>query len=300
MPDSIDEADMEFSGLAWYQDNLILLPQYPNRQQKDGLGQIYSIEKSTLLEYIADPDGRPVEFTSILFDDGGLSESLKSFEGFEAIVFNDDQVYLTIETRNGNPMMGYLVRGLVASDKITLDPESLVELPSQANFSNASDEAVTIFDGKIYTFFEDNGETQNPDPKAHVFTSEMAIDSMITFPQIEYRVTDATEVQPDGTFWVMNYFYPGDTHLAAASDPIADKFGKGPTHQASESVERILELTLTDGQIVLSDAAPIQFHLLADGESRNWEGLARLDDVGFIVVTDKFPETILGFVSALR
>jgi hypothetical protein len=34
------------------------------------------------------------------------------------------------------------------------------------------------------------------------------------------------------------------------------------------------------------------------GLGRNWEGLVRLDDRGFLLVTDLFPGTILGFVPA--
>jgi len=41
---------------------------------------------------------------------------------------------------------------------------------------------------------------------------------------------------------------------------------------------------------------PIQLKLINDDNSRNWEGIVRFGDEGFIIVTDKFPSTILGFV----
>ena len=40
---------------------------------------------------------------------------------------------------------------------------------------------------------------------------------------------------------------------------------------------------------------PIQIEL-DEKASRNWEGIVRLDDRGFLVATDKYPEMILGFI----
>ncbi len=48
--------------------------------------------------------------------------------------------------------------------------------------------------------------------------------------------------------------------------------------------------------ISLTDTAPLQLALESDGESRNWEGIVRLDDLDFIIITDKFPKTMLAFV----
>jgi hypothetical protein len=110
-------------------------------------------------------------------------------------------------------------------------------------------------------------------------------------------VTDATAVDGNGRFWVINYLYPGDiTKLNIAQDGIAAQFGMGATHAASQTVERLIELQLITDGITLTDTPPIQLELLPDDEARNWEGIVRLDDAGFILATDKFPETILGFV----
>ena len=35
---------------------------------------------------------------------------------------------------------------------------------------------------------------------------------------------------------------------------------------------------------------------LGVGVARNWEGIARLEGRGFLLVTDQFPDTILAFV----
>lgn len=294
----LDSTKMEFSGMAWYGDKLVLLPQYPARFKVDGNPAIYAIEKQDILLAIEQKGGQPLTGKPVPFEDGGLSNSLKGFEGFESLVFDGNSVYLTIETHSGSPMMGYFVRGQVVGDlkKIVLEPETLIELPPQTSFENASNEAIAIFQGKVYTLFEDNGASVNPEPYASVINMADLSQTRLPFPSINYRITDATMVASDGTFWVLNYFYPGDTHLAVNSDPIALEFGLGPTHIESAVVERILELHITDSGIRLEQIPPIQLRLLDTETARNWEGIEYLDGYGFLLVTDSFPDTILGFV----
>ena len=62
-------------------------------------------------------------------------------------------------------------------------------------------------------------------------------------------------------------------------------------------IERLLELRLTtDGRIVRTESPPLNLELLPDGECRNWEAVVRLDDRGFLLMTDKYPGTLLAFV----
>jgi len=302
LPAQIANRFMEYSSMAWHGDELILLPQYPNRLNAAGVGALYAVNKADILSYIDHPDEIPLPMREIAFDDGGLSKSIPGFEGFEAIAFADQQVFMTIETHNGNPMMGYLVAGSFdeLSKQISLNPQTLVELPPQTSFLNASDEALTIYADRIYTFFEDNGVNQNPLAQAHVFDLNLKPEGIIPFPNIEYRVTDATKTREDGTFWVMNYFYPGDDHLAAEDDPLIRQYGIGETHRQFDGVERIVEMKIEEFGIQLVESAPLYLRLNLDGESRNWEGIVRLDDIGFLLVTDSFPRTIFGFVQDLR
>ncbi len=303
LPDYLQDSRIEFSGLAWYGEELVLLPQYPHRvADAQGRGLLYAINKQDILRSLSEPNSEVLTVQEVWFDDAGLHTELKGFEGFESIVFDGEVVYLTVETRNGSPMMGYLVQGNVQDnlDGIRLNGDNMVEVTPQASFQNATDESILAFDGNIYTIFEDNGLLKNPEPQVHAFNSQLESLPPLTFPNIEYRITDATDVEQNGTFWVMNYFYPGDTHLEAENDPIAVRFGEGETHQKSDRVERILQMQITPDGVLLSDIATIQLQLLENGESRNWEGLVKLDDIGFITVTDKFPTTILGFVSILR
>ena len=65
--------------------------------------------------------------------------------------------------------------------------------------------------------------------------------------------------------------------------------------KSSNKVERIIEFEIKDNEIVFSGSKPIEFSL-DDKNSRNWEGLVRLDNQGFLIATDKYPEMLLAFV----
>lgn len=302
LPVPYDDARMEFSGLAWLEDTLVLLPQYPRRLGQGGSAYLVTIQKEDILAYLSNVTQEPIEIGLLAFEDGGLSDTLEGFEGFEAIASSGEQVFMTIETSGGSPMMGYLVSGAVDYEHqaIRLDAGTIVPLVPQTEFRNASDEALVIENSAIYTFFEDNGSGVNPKSYAHAFDLTLGLKPQADFPAIEFRVTDATEALADGSFWVMNYFYPGDAHLQADEDPIAEHFGEGRTHMRSERVERIIRLQIENGSIRLAYETPLYLELTEDGRSRNWEGLVRLDELGFLAVTDSFPATILGFIPDLR
>lgn len=302
LPVPYDSAEMEYSGMAWLGDTLVLLPQYPKRLRADGSGRLITISKADVLDYISAGKKDPIAVGTLTFDDGGLSETLAGFEGFEAIAFSGRQVFVTIETRGGSPMMGYLACGTFDSDarSIKLDPEKLAPLVPQTSFNNASDEGLFVFGESVFTIFEDNGQAVNPNAFARSFDLSLLPKAELDFPAIEFRVTDASDALSDGTFWVMNYFYPGDTHLKAMVDAISEKYGEGSSHKRSDRVERIIKLAVDKDRIVLVDEPPVYLQLTDDSSSRNWEGLARLDDLGFLAVTDSYPRTIFGFIPDLR
>jgi len=110
-----------------------------------------------------------------------------------------------------------------------------------------------------------------------------------SFPEvIEYRITDFTAPDEDGRFWAINYLYDGDKDkLDPAADQIAREFGRGESHLQSEHVERLVEFQYTENGIIRTGTPPIQLQFLADGKARNWEGIVRLDDIGFLLMTDK-------------
>ncbi len=291
----------EFSGMAWYKDHLILLPQYPARFRKDGPSAVFTLSKEEILVFLQTEAPETLEPRRIPWFDTTIPDLVEGFEGYEALVFLDDRVFLTIESSGqGEGMVGYLVSGTIAPDlsEIRLDPDTLTEIMPQAELNNFTDEALVLVEDVLITLYEANGVNVNPQPVGHRFDLQLNSVPPVSFPNVEYRITDLTSADSEGRFWASNTFYPGDRQkLDPASDPLAEHFGKGETHTQYEAVERLLLYQYRDAGIELVDVPPIQFQLSDDGESRNWEGVVRLDDEGFLLVTDEHPKTILGFVA---
>lgn len=292
----LQSEDAELSGLAWYGDHLVMLPQFPG-WERDGAPCLYTVSKADLLARLDHTASGPLEPRCIAFDSGGIEKRITRFEGYEAIGFSGDQVFLTVEThrRTGK---GLLVTGRIAPDLSVLKLEALpqVELPLPAEVSNAGFEALVMGEDRLLALYEANGARVNPAPIAESFDRSLAHSGKLTLSAIEYRVTDATSLDAAGRFWVMNYSFPGTSHhYKPAPDPLMARYGTGPTHARQPQVERLIELQVTPGGIVLTDRPPLQLQLSSEA-ARNWEGLVRLDDRGFLLVTDKFPGTLLGFV----
>lgn len=286
--------EAEISGLAWYGDTLILLPQFPGRFGD----QLFALPKADIVAFLAGTQDGPLTPQPIPLIAPDLSR-LAGYEGLEAIAFHDDQVFVTIETSGGAPMLGYLAAGHVAPDlsQMELDTTSLMEIVPPAPLANYSDETLLLADEMVLTIYEANGRNVNPTPAAHPFSASLEPLGTLPFPAIEYRVTDATSLDSNGRFWVINYLFPGDIgKLDPATDELGERYGRGPTHSHSDAVERLVELQFSDSDITLTDTPPIQLELLP-GDARNWEGIVRLDERGFLLATDKFPETILAFVA---
>lgn len=292
-PVAVREA--ELSGLAWHGETLILLPQYPELFGA-GDGALFALPKADILPYLDSAAPTPLEPAPVSLSAPGLKESIANFQGFESIAFNGDQVFMTIEAGEGTDMHGYIVSGEISAgeNEITLDTSNVVEIPMAFPSDNHSDEAMLIMDNSILTFFEINGADLNPAPIAHVFDFNLNPQGAISSPNLEYRLTDAA-AESGNDFWVINYFFPGDTDLATGNDPFVGMYGEGATHARQDQVERLVKMTYSPNGIALANSAPVQLTL--DGDvARNIEGLALLDDRGFLLVTDKFPSTMLMFV----
>ncbi|MBN1121007.1 MAG: hypothetical protein JXJ17_08010 [Anaerolineae bacterium] len=271
----IAEVDSEISGLAWYGDMLILLPQYPDWNGFPEDGYLYGIPKQAILDYLDGKSTTPIEPETYTVSAPNLTTSIIGFQGFEAIGFAGNKVYLTIESQQStSAMLGYLISGTILPEeqRVELDTTLLTPIPPQAEVTNATDEALVVTPDGILTFYEGNGVLVNPTPVAHVFDpATLAAAGTLPLDSLDRRITDATDIDENNRFWVLN-----------VSAPI---FG----------IEQIVEYEYTGDRIVQTGTTPVVLNLIE--EYRNWEGLARLDDRGFLIVTDKIPDTTLAFVA---
>ncbi len=293
------DRNAEISGLAWYGDYLILLPQYPNFYLDEGTtehGSLFAIAKADLDAYLSGESYAPVESVQIPFS-AGDAYAIEGFEGFESILFDGDNVFVTIEVSGADGMYANLAAGTIAPDlsSISISTDNMPQMMTQSGVDNMSDETMILADGNLITFHEANGVAVNANPVGHVFGTDLSEAGTVPLQNVEFRVTDATALDENNNFWVINYFFPGEEVLGSDADPIFETFGKGPTHAASAGVERLIELNYSPDGITVMDTAPIMLQLMADGNLRNLEGLVRYD-AGFLVATDKYPYTILGYV----
>jgi hypothetical protein len=290
------DARAEFSAMAWYSNTLVLLPQYPHRFGH----QLFYLSKESIEAYLQG-DAPPLALQPLPLLGFEVAQALAGFEGFEALAFAGNRVYMTVETKTADEMLGHLLTGEIAPDlsALTLYPEPHATIPPQTRLRNFSDEAIVLAGDSVLTFYEVNGFLLNRRPVAHRFAQDsLAPQDPLPLSHLEYRLTDATSLDEEGRFWVINYYFPGDFQLDLGPDPLAVTYGAGPTHSQYPVVERLVELQYTPDGVTLVDAPPIQLQLI-ERIARNWEGIVRFETPnfsGFLLVTDRFPGTLLAFV----
>jgi hypothetical protein len=293
----ISQPDAELSGMAWHAGDLILLPQYPERFGDGQIGAAFAISQADILAFLDGNITAPLEPRRVTFIASGIQQRLPGYEGFEAIAIDGDRVYLTVETRPGE-MLGYLVSGLISADNstIALDLTNLTPIPPQAAIPNFTDEALMVFGARLVSLYEANGAAVNPSPMAHLFDTGLQVQDNLPFPNVEFRITDATPPDDNGRFWAINTFFPVDVLLQGDSDPLSGEDSEGTSQQISQALERLVQFQFSEDGIVFSETPPVGLVLSSDGQLRNWEAIARLDSRGFLLASDQYPATILAYI----
>lgn len=279
----ITDPNQEVSGLAWHDDSLVLLPQYPN-------DVIYSIPKTEILEFL-DSTKSTIYPNEINFNSNNVDKKVRGFEGFESIVFDGNQVYLTIEAEKRKRNHGCIIKGNINANSIELEVSSLTKVKTPVHLRNMTYETILLSEDHINTIYEVNSKKVNKKPIFYQFDMDLKHKVKKPFPFVEYRLTDATELDNENKFWAINYFWPGDFNM------LKPDFDYSVNKRSDiKPVERILEFQLLDDRIIRTEKQPMNINLSEFGDSRNWEGIVRLDDRGFLLVTDKFPGTLLAFI----
>ena len=284
------QSNAEFSGLAWYGDKLVLMPENPESFSDF---HFFSITKSAIDSFLVNPKSGSPHISTIQLK-GDFSSIIPGFEGFESIIFQGDRAYLTIEAHNDTRMTGWLVSGQMSADgnSLVLDTHLYSPIPVPGNIPNYASEAITIYKGELVTFYEANGKNVNNAPMAYRFDTGLNYMGNFPFPHIEYRITDASAVDSSGRFWLMNYYYPGEKRKL---NPADDIFAANKATSTDHTVERLIHMKFKDNQIMVADSSTLEM-ASSIKNGNNWEGVARLGNKGFLVITDEYPETILAFI----
>ena len=293
--------EAQISGLAWWGDQLVLLPQYPSFATPD-TAHLYVISRADLdAAFQASSGAMSVTPTPIPIDTTGL-QGIAGYQGIESIAFADDSAFLTIEA-TGSAFGWFGMRAAIASARLhreeaapfALSVERSVSLPMPSRIPNMAYEAVVMQQDRPVALYEANGANVTPNATAIRLTSTLDPSASLPMPTLEYRLTDATAADSSGRFWVTNYLYAGEAgRLNPAPDSVALAHGVGESHRQRVAVERLVELAMREDRIVRTSTPPVWIEL-TEGTGRNWEGIVRYRD-GFLVATDTFPETLLAFV----
>ena len=91
---SANDRSLEMSGLTWYKDELILLPQYIDYDDP----AFYSISKHQLNNWLNQKSPKPIVPQKIKIILPDFRKSIKGYQGFEAVCFDGRNVYLIIES----------------------------------------------------------------------------------------------------------------------------------------------------------------------------------------------------------
>lgn len=293
----LDSRSAEISGLDWFGDWLILLPQYPeNVADSLGTPRWFALHRDSLLRFIDAPPDTVLHAHPIPMEAPGLLDVVPGYEGFEALAIRDDSVFVALEGQDAEGMASFVLKGHLSEQQVTLDTSRVVRLAAQTTLTNFSNEALLLADSVLLAFYELNGTALNPTPRGQALRFDLTRHPDFGFPNLEYRVTDATRLDTTGHFWVVNYYYPGDEEVIVDDDALADQYGVGPTHEENDAVERLVEMRLLSNEVILAGTPPIQLELATGQDSRNWEGVARLGDRGLLLITDQYPTTTLAFV----
>ncbi|MFT5572008.1 MAG: hypothetical protein ACI9FR_000929 [Cryomorphaceae bacterium] len=301
----------EYSGMTWCGDRLFLIPQYPKRLGKkhsaSDRSYFYTLAKQDILDFLQGRRTQALQGQAIELLEGSVRARTLAFDGFEAAACDGKTLWLTIESvglfqrfRRFRRFSSFLVPADIVEQNngkttLVLQTDRIKKLGSQSKLENKGDEALTIWKQQVITFHEVNSSTVINQPVAQAFNKHSGEKALYKFPHIPYRLTDATTVDQQGRFWGINYRYNRDQFSDDIVDTIAQQHGQGQSHQRYDNVERLLEFQIDEGGVYLVNQPPIQLEMTSS-EGRNWEAIVRLDDLGFLIATDKYPGSLLGFV----
>tara|TARA_B100001027_G_scaffold193448_1_gene148726 strand:- start:1953 stop:2894 length:942 start_codon:yes stop_codon:yes gene_type:complete len=281
----ITNPKQEISGMDWYNDNLFLLPENIG-------GYLFMVKKNELQKQLS-LKKKSIQPIKTIFNTPDYSKFIPGFDGFEAIAFYENNVYVTIEADQNGVMVGYIAWGSIDpnSFEITFLEKNIQKINTPIQIDNLSYESIINHKNNLLLLYEANGSNLRKDPYQLLISLNDFSSKKIKGPNIEYRITDATKVKKN-KFWAINYYWPGDKKNLK---PSLDKLSKNKKTNSDQTIERLVEFKIKRNGISLTRKKPINL-ILEEGNSRNWEAIVRFGESGFLLATDKYPRMILAYI----
>ena len=283
----ITNPKQEISGMDWYNDNLFLLPENLG-------GYLFMVKKNEIQKQLSLQKGS-IKPMKTIFNTPDYSKSIPGFDGFEAIAFYENSIYVTIEADENGEMVGYIAWGNIdpISYEINILEKNIQKISTPIQIDNLSYESIIRHENNLLLLYEANGSSLRKDPYQLLISLNDFSSKKIKGPNIEYRITDATKVRKN-KFWAINYYWPGDKKNLK---PSLDKLSKNKKTNSDQTIERLVEFKIKKNSISLTRKKPINL-ILEEGNSRNWEAIVRFGESGFLIATDKYPRMILAYIKS--
>lgn len=291
LPPELSYYDNQFSGLFISSGRLFLMSE--SRIEDKAEAKLYSInlydidlklkDSSYVLPYRKYP----------IYGLETLRESMKKqhadFEGLEAMVIDDDNIWFSVETPTPDNVC-FLLKGNLYPKGVILDTDSMVAMkkpvaPNGDHIYNAGFEAMTMMDRNLYAFFEYNSFADNYvkmySPGA--FRSKGDYRSVFINP-LPFRITDITKTGKS-SFTAINYFYKGGGDDSVYRVPVTDTENDKLIRDSKgyKSYCRLINLdfngTLFKWNTLWEFPEPYNNY--------NWEGLAAYEK-GYLIINDKY------------
>lgn len=294
------EKGSEFSSMCWVKSDLLLVPQYPSYfRSKMNKDIMFYIPKEKISQGIKSSGNERIVPTIVELNNNYTYKLLDGYEGFEGVCYDGKYLYFTVEY-NADCGKAVVVKGEISEkdQSITLIDDAYVIVDLPANVSNAAYESISVVGDFLYIIYEANGRKVNPHPIAKKIAKDFSTVEDIIMDHIEYRITDVSSFNSDGEGWAINNHWAGDIKRY---DPEEDKIINpySEYNNAKVGLERIIPIKIKNTEIIFDSSRNVTYmkreHL---NYSNNWEGLVKIDNIGFLVVTDKYPDTRLRFYPA--
>ena len=292
LPKELAFYDNQFSGLYIGQGQLFLMSE--SRLQDNAEAKLYALRLPDLDRKLADTTFTlpyrqlPIQHLGRLR--ARMAAAGQSYEGLEAMLIDQDNVYFSVETATPSTNC-YLLKGRLSAAAVVLDTTFLLPLPKPvatdgAHIYNAGFEALALADKQVLAFFEYNYfPGQNyvyALDRAHLRSDSAP--QQLAFDKLPFRITDLT---PTGGqhFTGINFFFKGEGGDAVYRTPASDTENTKLITDAGsfKNYCRLIDVTRTGKGFTWK---PLwEFPVPYNGY--NWEGIAAYKN-GYFVINDKY------------
>lgn len=298
LPLAINSINQEYSGITQYGNRVYLLPQYGSNYTTKLKGEF------NIYSFATDSISHAIEGTDTLHHFRTLkvknltrlpNEIVDNYQGFEAIAIANNQVYLTIETKDTHYYC-YMLKGVldILKNEIYIDSRNFIRLRRYPAIVNAGFESLAYLpkEKKLLAYYEFNampgggiGYLIAPDFKS--------APKPVKAPYLYFRITDIAATNADRLYGI-NYYYYNDY-----KDYLANGILQYPDEKIKTAVPS-LAIPLNNNSNYLHDAKTTfarivtlknykdkQWQQVAtfDGYKNNWEGISLFKN-GALIITD--------------